>query len=179
MQERTEHVHELWTRLHHVRRVAVHVQHEHVPAAEHVPAPDAFEHVRRGAGRVDVTKATDTCVEWTERGRWTRGGAALVFRTAYRWEQIGGGALRLAHLRHGRERPVHLVTLRPDGDAGDSTPGGTCCWRSEAPHPCRDDRYAATVRLRPDGIDVCWRITGPQKDVRLRSRYRLDQFCET
>jgi hypothetical protein len=91
---------------------------------------------------------------FSERGTWRpEGGRHIPFTNVYRWT-LTGDTLRLEHLRFGVDHPVYLFDLVQIGDGQ---------WRSESPHLCREDCYAAVLQVRDDGIALRWSIDGPRK----------------
>lgn len=96
-----------------------------------------------------------------ELGEARSGGRSWPVTNAYRLEP-DGDRVRVGHLRFGADRPVELVTLRPEA------PGR---WRSVEPHVCGPDRYACRVRRWRGALAVRWRITGPGKDQTVTTIY--------
>lgn len=66
------------------------------------------------------------------------------------------------HERFGHENAVWLF---------DMVSGGNGLLASDEPHQCAKDRYAVTLALRPDAVEMCWAITGPRKNEHIRYSY--------
>lgn len=115
--------------------------------------------------RVAVTADGDT-LRFDETGTRTLAtGASFQITNALLWT-FADDTLSLAYHRFGQTVP--LVTFT--GPA--HTRMGWRAWRNQAPHPCGEDRYAASLAWRPGGpILMYWRVTGPHKDHWMRYRY--------
>jgi hypothetical protein len=116
----------------------------------------------RGEGTVRVARPDSGCLVFDEGGVFQpETGRALRFRNVFRWTLTATG-IRLEHLRHGVHRPVYLFTLIPEG---------VDRWRSDTPHRCAQDRYAAQLDVRENALDMLWTVVGPSKREELRYRY--------
>lgn len=116
-----------------------------------------------GVGSVVVENPSDTVTIFSESGRWHPAvGPETNFSNVYRWTIVGDDLLRLEHLRFGSSHPVYLFDLVPTANGA---------WLSGNPHICRDDCYAAVLRLHDGGIWLQWSISGPEKDESIAYEY--------
>ena len=122
-----------------------------------------------GQGDVEVSHVDDLTLLFSERVRWeNEAGKELVLRNVYRWTRMRDDSfIRLEHLRHGPDKPVHLADLYTDGDN---------VFQSKEPHHCGADTYTAAVEAGETELVLSWRVKGPEKDEAYCSRYR-DQGC--
>lgn len=117
-----------------------------------------------GTGTVDaaVDESGDGSVVFTESGTWRpTAGSETKFGNIFAWSREAD-RVRLAHLRFGPKRPVHLVDLAPRADGS---------WACVAAHPCGADTYVAELRPTERGLALVWEIRGPAKHVRLEYAY--------
>jgi hypothetical protein len=110
----------------------------------------------RGHGTVKVSTPDCQTVIFEEQGVWTSSrNSNLSFRNVYRWYfEPESVSLGLAHLRHGWDRPVHLVDFIASAEGK---------WQSAAPHVCGADFYTAQVKYLDNELKLSWRIKGPTK----------------
>ncbi len=117
----------------------------------------------QGQGTVQVARTDAATIMFTETGSWiTREGRQIDFSNVYRWTQQST-EIGLEHLRFGMERPVYLFDLKPVSETK---------WVSVDPHVCQEDCYQAELLLAAGSIDLCWAITGPDKDETIRYVYQ-------
>lgn len=137
---------QLWTALAHVRRLRFSAQ-------------SSMESGWNGAGEgvAAVTALNDGCMIYSESGCWTTArGETMNFTNVFRWTLLPDlQRIRLEHLRHGEDKPVHLFDVETIA-AGD--------FRSVQPHVCREDLYSAVLRIDNGQLLLRWRVTGPRKD---------------
>lgn len=168
----------IWRALSEVGRLSTVVEPQGCSGVEDVPFGD---YIGCGEGTVQLEHQDSWRMVFHEEGIWrTVGGAEHRFRNVYRWiyrraefastdsvnrsaEVSNRGRLALEHLRHGSDRPVHLVEFE---DAG----GGQLV--AAEPHACAPDTYDAGLKLAVDGLALEWRVTGPRKHYRMRTVYR-------
>ncbi|WP_143537387.1 DUF6314 family protein [Rubrivirga sp. SAORIC476] len=112
-----------------------------------------------GTGTVDATWDGDVLV-MTEAGTWAAdGGRPMRWRASSRW-WVEGAALA-------------VEILRQDVPASAVLDLGVCgAWVGRAPFVCAPDRYAVSLRLGPEAVEVTWTVEGPSKADRVVSRYR-------
>lgn len=128
-----------------------------------------------GRGKVEVATPHDGSLTFTETGQFqlavpagSAGTAALrtvSFRNVFRWV-IGDSHVSLFHERRGSGAAVWLFDLVADRGID------TADLISRQAHRCVNDRYHARLRLRKDGFDLAWTITGPKKDEHVAYQYR-------
>ncbi|WP_320670238.1 DUF6314 family protein [Patulibacter defluvii] len=145
-------------------------------AADRAPAPlpvadlPAFLLGRWRLERTIEDRRRDERGEVSGTAEFVRDGDAIAWRER--------ATVRLGGYAGDATRTLAIV---PDGDAwlvrfDDGRPFHPLDLRSGAcvvDHPCRADRYGGRLWV-PDGdaLAVDWRVTGPEKDQRIRSRYR-------
>jgi hypothetical protein len=118
-----------------------------------------------GTGSVVVSEPAVGVVVFHETGSWqpnASGRPAIRFFNVFRWSAVGD-VLRLEHLRAGPDSPVLLFDLAPAGNDE---------WREVRPHWCRDDCYAASLRVEGEQLTVAWTVVGPHKRESIRYAYR-------
>ncbi|MEW6673342.1 MAG: DUF6314 family protein [Thermodesulfobacteriota bacterium] len=127
-----------------------------------------FFHDATADGHVEIIMNGRGVMIFNETGVWTSVDQQTVdFRNVYRWAlSEPEGIIRLAHLRYGADRPVHLV------DFGLQDPHTL---QSLQPHHCGADRYSASLSAAEDGIVLCWTIRGPTKDDTLHCTYVISE----
>jgi hypothetical protein len=122
-----------------------------------------------GSGIVVVSAPADGIVVFEESGSWqpsASGRGPIGFKNAFRWSAVGE-ALRLEHLRFGRENPVLLFDMGP-------VAGGE--WREISPHLCREDAYTASLIVTEEEILVAWSVIGPRKRESIRYTYSFADY---
>jgi len=115
------------------------------------------EGVGEGTGTVAPSRDGDTWV-LTAAGTWAPDGRPVRWRAVSRW-RVEGAALSVAWVRPGAWARAVL----------DDHGGGV--WVGRTPHVCGADRYAASLRLGPDVVEVAWAIRGPAKASRVVTRF--------
>jgi len=117
----------------------------------------------QGTGTVEVTQEGRS-VRFFESGTFTLDGQSrsVPMRNVYRWD-IFPDRIALFHERRGAEDPVSLFDLIVDND--DTLINANV-------HQCAADAYSAKLELKPDGIDLEWRIVGPRKNEWILYHYR-------
>ena len=115
--------------------------------------------VGEGTGTV-ATVADGSTLVLTETGSWAPGDGPLMrWRAVSRWH-AEGASLAVAHLRQGAPASA-VLDRRPDGT-----------WVGRRPHVCGADRYAVSLRLGPEAVEVTWTVDGPAKADVVATRYR-------
>jgi hypothetical protein len=123
-----------------------------------------------GVGTVCVSTSDERTIHFSERGQWrpsdnaTGVAPAITFTNTFRWTWQDS-RIRLEHLRFGPDQPVYLF---------DIVALSATEFHSVEPHVCREDRYAASVRLDRKKICVGWIVTGPTKDESIEYIYQPD-----
>lgn len=119
-----------------------------------------------GRGDVQVLVQHRHALVLTESGSWnTESGARLAFWNRYRWTfRPEPQRLTLEHLRYGEHNPEKLLTFERWERQHLLVPG--------KPYFCGKDRYSATLKQTLQGLSLCWRISGPDKNHETRSEYR-------
>jgi hypothetical protein len=117
-----------------------------------------------GNGLVVVTQPDDYTIIFSENGSWTGSSAhASSFSNIYRWSLVAeSNLIRLAHLRHGPDRPVDLADLLPADDGS---------WRSVEAFVCGEDSYRAAVSYTDQSLNLVWTVKGPAKRQRIQYFY--------
>lgn len=106
-------------------------------------------------GVVKVSKPETNVIVFEESGQFRKpDGKELNFRNVFRWTRIEEN-IRLEHLRFGADNPVFLFDLTCDENG---------VWREIIPHPCRDDCYAATLRIEDNTVLVRWTVRGQKRN---------------
>lgn len=117
-----------------------------------------------GTGAVIVTEPAVGVVIFDETGAWQPSAPdrpAMRFHNVFRWSKADA-ALRLEHLRFGADSPVLLFDMALDLDGQ---------WREVSPHQCRDDCYAASLRIEERQLLVAWTVQGPRKRESIQYTY--------
>jgi len=148
-------IHSFWNRLHEIRSLRF------VASSQKGNTGWSGE----GTGDVRVEILDSRVILCYEQGLWkSAADKEFAFRNLYRWTlDESSGSISLEHLRFGIDHPVFLFELRMKS---------AVTLESFSPHVCRDDRYTATLSLRPDSLDLAWTVKGPDKDEEIRYVYR-------
>jgi hypothetical protein len=115
----------------------------------------------RFTGRVVVRRDPGGGWLWSERGRVTTPRGPLPARRSYWIVPARGGALDLYFADDGAPPSPRsrFVRLTPDGSGG-----------LVGEHRCGADRYVGSYRLARAALRIEWRVEGPRKSARIRSR---------
>jgi len=120
-----------------------------------VTATSKDSKVFRGRGTVKTSGREGGTVVFEEEGEWISLDKSICkFRNVYLWSFRECLRFRLAHLRYGPVRPVHLV---------DFAAISRDTWRCVSPYLCGDDSYAAQMNYSNNKLTLSWRISGPTK----------------
>lgn len=118
----------------------------------------------KGYGEVLISKEKDTVLVFHEKGVWhNKQGKEINFSNVLRWTlDRYVGVISLEHLRHGIDHPIflfHLTTLSKNS---------LSCVN---PHLCKRDAYFGQIRFDPNGLQLHWRVIGPQKNEEINYDY--------
>jgi hypothetical protein len=118
----------------------------------------------RGDGTVKTSKPDCRTVISEERGVWrSLDDSNRTFRNVYLWSFQGENLnFDLAHLRYGRDRPVHLVDFIAIAEDA---------WQSVSPHVCGADLYNARMNYSGSELKLSWSIRGPTKSQQVDYTY--------
>ena len=120
---------------------------------------------RTGVGTVEARQVKPGVLTFKESGVWRpEVGRETRFSNVFRWT-VAGDVVRLEHLRFGEDHPVYLFDLAPADEWE---------WRSVSPHQCKEDCYAATMRVHDDRIVLKWSIEGPRKQETIEYVYSIE-----
>lgn len=126
---------------------------------------ESLQPVWRGnaQGQVVLSEIGAKSFVFTESGEWNFiEKPKIKFFNIYLWEKAENETLKLSHLRNGKDAPVHLHDFKQTAEYQ---------WKSEAPHVCREDLYAAVLLIEKDLIRLNWTIDGPSKKQNVESLY--------
>lgn len=145
----------IWQRLLQVRQVTFHAKNR---------SGKEGSYAAKGRGEVIVTNEGSHCLIFHERGSWKKGNDPEIdFSNVYRWTLDEKAQLiGLEHLRHGPDRPVFLLFLRP-------TEGQNL--ESVDPHLCAEGTYFGNLRVHPHFLQLHWRLIGPKKNEEIDYLY--------
>ncbi len=129
-----------------------------------VRAASGDSRVFRGQGTVKTSQPDCRTVIFEEQGVWrSPDDSNRVFRNVYLWsfrrENLN---FDLAHLRYGRDRPVHLVDFIAIAEDA---------WHSVSPHVCGADLYNAGMKYSGSELKLSWTIEGPSKNQQIDYAY--------
>ena len=98
------------------------------------------------------------------QGKWiSPNQPAIDFTNSYRLSLDNTmGTISLEHLRLGVLRPVFLFFLKPVSRN---------CLASEEGHDCNEDQYFGRLYLDKNGLNLKWRVLGPNKNQEINSYY--------
>ena len=106
-------------------------------------------------GTVTVMIDHNNSFRFIEKGIWTSNqGISTSFSNVYRWS-IDHKLIHLEHLRYGEHNPVYLFDLNRIDKFE---------WQSVSPHVCKKDIYSCLLVLKPEMIQMNWKIKGPKKN---------------
>lgn len=113
----------------------------------------------KGEGEVVVTKEGNTLI-FNEKGIWHE---EMDFSNIFRWTlDRDAGVISLEHLRRGKDRPVFLFHLAPNGKQSLS---------SVDSHLCGGDAYFGQIRFDSHTMRLNWRVIGPKKNEEIDYYY--------
>jgi hypothetical protein len=116
-----------------------------------------------GTGEVNVQKTASGHLIFQEKGSWKGHEHEFNFRNVFRWSLNRiDGLLTLEHLRFGVNNPVFLFHLIPSGSHH---------LESAHAHLCGQDTYFGQLALNHGGVELIWRILGPQKNEEVKYLY--------
>lgn len=119
------------------------------------------EGLGRFTGRVIVRRVLDGRWIWSEEGRVATRRGFLPARRSYWIVPAAGGVLDL-YFADGGATPSprsRFVRLAPDASGG-----------LAGEHVCGPDRYVGAYHLAGGALEIEWRVEGPRKRARIRSR---------
>jgi len=124
--------------------------------------PETFT-PREGEGSVIVARS-DNIVTFCEKGIWYIPNR-LPFTNVLRWRFISKeNLIAVEHLRFGAERPIflfHLMGIDPFN------------YKSVMPHECGEDYYSGALQIHEWGMQLSWRIKGPEKKQEIITLYSM------